>query len=70
MKVLCGKTLLLPHFFTFLIIYVPNLRFKEFTKEWKITTLGKCSKKLEYGLGASAIEYDGIHKYIRITSNI
>lgn len=46
---------------------VPNLRFPEFKENWKITTLGECSSKLEYGLGASAIEYDGIHKYIRIT---
>ncbi len=43
------------------------MRFQEFTDKWHITTLGECSTSLDYGLGASAIEYDGIHKYIRIT---
>ena len=47
--------------------YVPNLRFPYYDKPWQITTIGNCCRSLDYGLGASAIEYDGKHKYIRIT---
>ena len=43
------------------------MRFKSFNDYWKLTTINNVCSKLEYGLGASAIEYDGIHKYIRIT---
>ncbi|WP_342998536.1 restriction endonuclease subunit S [Bacteroides ovatus] len=47
---------------------VPNLRFPEFTGEWKETTLGKCViQPLDYGMNAAAITYDGENKYIRIT---
>jgi type I restriction enzyme S subunit len=47
---------------------VPNLRFPEFTGEWKDTTLGKCAvDSLDYGMNAAAIDYDGENKYIRIT---
>lgn len=46
---------------------VPNLRFPFYDKPWQITTIGNCCRSLDYGLGASAIDYDGKHKYIRIT---
>ena len=45
----------------------PNLRFPEFEGEWRETTIGDCCFPLEYGMNAPAKEYDGIHKYIRIT---
>ncbi len=46
---------------------VPKLRFKEFTGEWERKTLREVVCSLDYGMGASACEYDGINKYIRIT---
>jgi len=45
----------------------PNLRFPGFQGEWKTRTLGECVKSLDYGMNASATEYDGENKYIRIT---
>ena len=46
---------------------VPELRFKGFTDEWEERKLGDLATSFEYGLNASAKEFDGIHKYIRIT---
>ena len=46
---------------------VPKLRFPGFTKDWEQRKLGECVNSFEYGLNAAAKEYDGIHKYIRIT---
>ncbi len=46
---------------------VPKLRFKEFTGEWKEKYLREVVCSLDYGMGASACEYDGVNKYIRIT---
>ena len=46
---------------------VPNLRFSVFNGEWICTSLSKISYSLEYGIGASAVDYDGQHRYIRIT---
>lgn len=43
------------------------MRFPFYDKPWQITTIGNCCRSLDYGLGASAIDYDGKHKYIRIT---
>ena len=34
---------------------------------WEQRKLGECVNSFEYGLNAAAKEYDGIHKYIRIT---
>ena len=45
----------------------PKLRFKGFTDDWEQRKLGECMDSFEYGLNASAKEYDGMHKYIRIT---
>ena len=46
---------------------VPKLRFKEFSGEWEEKTLGEISSKVLYGIGSSAIAYDGVNKYLRIT---
>ena len=46
---------------------VPNLRFPEFSGEWKETTIGECSSDLEYGMNAPSKYFDGVNKYIRIT---
>ena len=48
-------------------INVPKLRFKEFSGEWEEKTLGEISSKVLYGIGSSAIAYDGVNKYLRIT---
>ena len=45
----------------------PQLRFKEFTDDWEEKKLGEIVESFDYGLGVSAITYNGQHKYIRIT---
>ena len=45
----------------------PKRRFKGFTGDWEQRKLGECIDSFEYGLNAAAMEYDGKHKYIRIT---
>ena len=45
----------------------PELRFKGFTAAWEQRKLGECMNSFAYGLNAAAKEYDGMHKYIRIT---
>ncbi|TFJ93099.1 restriction endonuclease subunit S [Lentibacillus salicampi] len=46
---------------------VPEIRFPGFTGDWEQRKLGDMSNGFEYGLSASATEYDGKNKYIRIT---
>ena len=46
---------------------VPKLRFPGFTEDWEQRKLGECIDSFAYGLNAAAKEYDGMHKYIRIT---
>jgi len=46
---------------------VPQLRFPEFSGEWKDTNLGKISTNVMYGVGAAATKFDGVNKYLRIT---
>ena len=46
---------------------VPEIRFAGFTDAWEQRKLGEISESFEYGLNAAATEYDGKHKYIRIT---
>ena len=46
---------------------VPELRFAGFADDWEQRKLGELASNFEYGLNASAKEFDGIHKYIRIT---
>lgn len=45
----------------------PHLRFKDFTGAWEEKTLNDVSEVFEYGLNAQAVNFDGVHKYIRIT---
>jgi hsdS specificity protein of type I restriction-modification system len=45
----------------------PNIRFKKFEHNWFKDCLSKVSNSIEYGLNASAKDFDGIHKYLRIT---
>ena len=48
---------------------IPALRFKEFEGEWNKDKLGNLSSNISYGIGASATEFDGVNKYLRITDN-
>ena len=45
----------------------PEIRFKGYTEDWEQRKLGDVANNFEYGLNASAKEYDGKNKYIRIT---
>lgn len=45
----------------------PEMRYQEFSDDWEQRKLGEISESFEYGLNAAATEYDGKHKYIRIT---
>ena len=46
---------------------VPEIRFEGFSDAWIQRKLGEVAESFEYGLNASAKEFDGTHKYIRIT---
>ena len=46
---------------------VPEIRFAEYVDDWEQRKLGDISESFDYGLNAAATEYDGKHKYIRIT---
>ena len=46
---------------------VPEIRFAGFTDPWEQRKLGDVANNFEYGLNASAKEFDGKNKYIRIT---
>ena len=46
---------------------IPQIRFKGFTDDWEERKLGSLANSFEYGLNASAKDFDGVHKYIRIT---
>lgn len=46
---------------------IPEIRFTGFTDAWEQRKLGEVCASFEYGLNAAAKEFDGIHKYIRIT---
>ncbi|PLS09834.1 restriction endonuclease subunit S [Bacillus halotolerans] len=45
----------------------PEVRFPGYSGCWEKRKLGEMSESFEYGLNASATEYDGENKYIRIT---
>ena len=47
--------------------HIPEIRFKGFTDTWEQRQLGECMNSFAYGLNAAAKNYDGMHKYIRIT---
>ena len=46
---------------------VPEIRFAGFTGDWEQRELGEVANNFEYGLNASAKEFDEKNKYIRIT---
>ena len=46
---------------------VPKVRFDGFTGDWTQQTLSEIAEHFEYGLNAAAKDFDGVHKYIRIT---
>lgn len=46
---------------------IPKIRFKGFTGAWEQRKLWELSSSFDYGLNASAKEFDGKNKYIRIT---
>ena len=46
---------------------VPNLRFPEFSGEWKKCKFGDIATGFDYGMNAAAKPFDGENKYIRIT---
>jgi len=46
---------------------IPKIRFMNFNNNWKYIMLGEISNSIEYGLNAAAKDFDGIHKYLRIT---
>ena len=46
---------------------IPKIRFMNFNDKWKDIILGEISNSIEYGLNAAAKDFDGIHKYLRIT---
>lgn len=46
---------------------IPVLRFPEFEGEWVLNSFENISENVMYGLNASAIKFDGKHKYLRIT---
>lgn len=46
---------------------VPEIRFKGFSKAWIVSDLKSLCDSFSYGLNASAVKFDGVNKYIRIT---
>lgn len=46
---------------------VPEIRFKGFSGEWVDCDLKSFSDSFSYGLNASAVKFDGVNKYLRIT---
>ena len=46
---------------------VPKIRFSGFTGDWEQRKLGDIASSFAYGLNAAAKEFDGKHKYLRIT---
>lgn len=46
---------------------IPQIRFPNFDGEWEKKKLGEVSSGVMYGMNAAAKEFDGVHKYIRIT---
>uniref|UniRef100_A8GJ88 Restriction modification system DNA specificity domain n=1 Tax=Serratia proteamaculans (strain 568) TaxID=399741 RepID=A8GJ88_SERP5 len=46
---------------------VPEIRFKGFSEAWVDSDLKSFSDSFSYGLNASAVKFDGVNKYLRIT---
>ena len=66
-KLKLNKSALLQKLFPQKGCTIPDVRFKGFTDAWEQRKLGECIDSFAYGLNAAAKEYDGMHKYIRIT---
>ena len=45
----------------------PSYRFTGYAEPWEEKKLGEVAESFDYGLNASAKEFDGVNKYIRIT---
>ena len=45
----------------------PEIRFAGFADPWEQRKLGELADSFEYGLNVPASDFDGIHKYLRIT---
>ena len=61
------KKALLQKFFPVNGARIPTVRFANFKEEWEQRKLGALAESFNYGLNASAMEFDGENKYIRIT---
>lgn len=46
---------------------MPKLRFPGFEGEWEEKTFSEIADGFDYGINAAAVEFNGKHKYIRIT---
>ena len=46
---------------------VPEIRFAGFADPWEQLKVGEMADSFEYGLNVPASDFDGIHKYLRIT---
>ena len=46
---------------------IPKIRFMNFNDKWNYKTLDEISNSIEYGINAPAKDFDGNHKYLRIT---
>ena len=46
---------------------IPEVRFPGFTGDWEQRKLGELMESMEYGLNASATQFDGENRYLRIT---
>ena len=46
---------------------IPKIRFMNYNDKWDYETLDEISNSIEYGINAPAKDFDGIHKYLRIT---
>lgn len=45
----------------------PGVRSKGFTDDWERRKYSELASKFDYGLNAAATDFDGVHKYLRIT---
>ena len=48
-------------------VMIPELRFEGFKGPWNKTSLFEVSENVSYGMNAAATQFDGLHKYLRIT---
>ena len=46
---------------------IPKIRFMNYNDKWDYKKLDEISNSIEYGINAPAKDFDGLHKYLRIT---